>query len=70
MSFDSIRTPIADIFYKPDLSLTKVRWVMETEETDEDGDICITETEMFDVVGEQHRLEAVEAAAAAIAAED
>jgi len=70
MSFDSVRTPIENIFYKPDLSLTKARWVTETEETDEDGDICVTETEMFDVVGEQHRLEAVEAAASAIAGED
>jgi hypothetical protein len=69
MSANTVCVPIDDIFYKPDLSLTTVRWVTETEETDEDGDIFISEKEMFDVVGEQHRLESVEAAAQAIAEE-
>lgn len=70
MSAETIRVPIDDIFYKPDLSLTTVRWVTETEETDEDGDTYISDKEMFDVVGEQHRLGAVEAAANAIAEEN
>ena len=70
MSAETTRGLIDDIFYKPDLSLTTVRWVTETEETDEDGDTYISEKEMFDVVGEQHRLGAVEAAAHAIAEEN
>jgi len=67
MPAKNICVPIDDIFSKPDLSLTMVRWVAETEEIDEDGDIYTCEKEMFDVVGERNGLRAVEAAAQAIA---
>jgi hypothetical protein len=45
----------------PEMSLTTVRWA--TEVADPDDDTVVEEVEMFAVVGEQFRLESVEAAA-------
>jgi hypothetical protein len=49
-------------------SLAHVRWVREVEETDEDGETFITDIPMMDVVGEQYRLSAINAAQKAITA--
>ncbi len=53
----------------PTLSLTTVRWIEETTTEDEDGDVVVDETAMFDVVGEQYKLQAVNEASDAIANE-
>jgi len=70
MADENSRSWIESTFGPPALSLTTVRWVAETEETDDEGDTSTVETEMFDVVGEQHRLDSVVAAGRAIEAEE
>ena len=52
---------------RPDLSLTSVRWM--TEIPDPDDSSIVEAVEMFAVVGEQYRLESVEAAVKAIGEE-
>jgi hypothetical protein len=59
-----------DHFKKPPvLSLTTIRWVEETETQDDDGCTEVEEAPMFAVVGEQYKLQAVQAAADAIVKE-
>ncbi len=51
----------------PRLSLTTVQWITEIQ--DEEDEDCYHEVTMFDVVGEEHRLPLVSAAAIAISEE-
>ena len=51
-------------------SLAGVRWVSEVDVEDEEGNVAVECTGMFDVVGEQYRQDAVEAAIQAIAEEN
>jgi hypothetical protein len=49
--------------------LAGVRWIREVEQKDEEGDTYIECAQMFDVVGEQYRLDSVDAAQEALIAE-
>ena len=69
---DEKRVLVDSILDKPALSLTEIRWVIETEENDDgdDGDtIHISVKEMFEVVGEQYRFDSINAAAEALVEE-
>ena len=50
--------------------MAAIRWVREVEETDEDGDTFIVCAQMFDVVGEQYRIDSVRAAQEALNGEE
>jgi hypothetical protein len=69
MSCDSPWVSVKNLSAKLPLSLAHVRWIRESEEEDENGDICVSCAQMFDVVGEQHRLSSVAAARQAITEE-
>jgi hypothetical protein len=59
--------PLDEMYNAPRLSLTTVQWITEIQ--DEEDEDCYHEVTMFDVVGEQHRLPLVSAAAIAICEE-
>lgn len=67
MQIAPVGVPIHEI-PKPALSLANVRWV--TEIPDPEDSSLFEAVEMFSVVGEQYRLDSIEAAARAIAEED
>lgn len=53
----------------PSLSFAGVRWIREVEKTDEEGDSYIECAQMFDVVGEQYRIDSIRGAQEALVAE-
>jgi hypothetical protein len=67
MSSTDVTVPVARI-QNPSLSLASVRWA--TEIPDSDDSAMVEQVEMFTVVGEQYRLDSVEAATRAIGEED